>query len=100
MSTKLASLGLACFSLCALPAIAQVNVLTFRNDNARTGLNPNEVLLSPDNVKAGQFGQRVSHVVDGNVFAQPLYVAAVPMTSGGVRNILLVVTDHDSVYAF
>ncbi len=42
----------------------------------------------------------MSHVVDGNVFAQPLYVAAVPMTSGGVRNILLVVTDHDSVYAF
>jgi hypothetical protein len=35
--------------------------------------------------------------------AQPLYVAAVPMTSGaagGVRNVVLMVTDHDSVYAF
>ena len=88
-----------------LPAIAQVqlNVLTFRNDNARTGLDPNEPLLSPANVKAGQFGRRVSHAVDGNVFAQPLYVAAVPMTSGttgGVHNIVLVATEHDSVYAF
>jgi uncharacterized protein (TIGR03437 family) len=94
-----------CFAwLCAfaLPAIAQVqvNVLTFRNDNARTGQNPNEPLLSPANVKPGQFGRRLSHAVDGNVFAEPLYVAAAPMATGGVRNIVLVVTDHDSAYAF
>jgi len=99
------SLCVAWLCIFVLPAIAQVqlNVPTFRNDNARTGLDPNEPLLSPANVKAGQFGRRVSHAVDGNVFAQPLYAAAVPMTSGtagGVHNIVLVATDHDSVYAF
>jgi len=100
MYCKLTFLRLAWLSVFTLPAIAQVNVLTFRNDNARTGLNPNELLLSPSNVKTGQFGRRVSHAVDGNVFAQPLYVAAVPMAAGGLSNIVLVVTDHDSVYAF
>ena len=100
---KLTSPYFAWLCVLGLPAIAQVNVLTFRNDNARTGLNPNEPLLSPANVKAGQFARRVSHAVDGNVFAQPLYVAAVPIASaagGGVHNIVLVVTDHDSAYAF
>jgi uncharacterized protein (TIGR03437 family) len=100
MSMKLTWLCSAWLSAFALPAIAQVNVLTFRNDNARTGLDPNEPLLSPANVKAGQFGRRLSHAVDGNVFAQPLYVAGVPMAAGGVYNVVLVVTDHDSVYAF
>ena len=100
MSMKLTWLCSAWLSAFALPAIAQVNVLTFRNDNARTGLDPNEPLLSPANVKAGQFGRRLSHAVDGNVFAQPLYVGGVPMAAGGVYNVVLVVTDHDSVYAF
>ncbi len=57
---------------CLLPALsAQVNVVTYRNDHARTGQNLNEPLLSPANVKSGQFGQRFQHSVDGSVFAQP-----------------------------
>jgi uncharacterized protein (TIGR03437 family) len=82
------------------PALsAQVNVLTYRNDNARTGQNLNEPLLSPANVKAGQFGQRFQHSVDGSVFAQPLYMAAVPIAGRGLHNVVLVATEHDSVYA-
>lgn len=84
-----------------LPALyAQVNVPTYRNDNARTGLNPNETLLSPDNVKAGLFGRRFVHSVDGSIFAQPLYIAAVRIAGSGLHNIVLVATEHDSVYAF
>jgi uncharacterized protein (TIGR03437 family) len=89
----------ACFVL-VLPAAAQVNVLTYRNDNARTGQNLNEPLLSPATVNQAQFGRRFLQPVDGGVHAQPLYMASVPMAGGGVHNVVLVVTEHDSVYAF
>ena len=84
----------------ALPAAAQVNVLTYRNDNARTGQNLNEPLLSPATVNQAQFGRRFLQPVDGGVHAQPLYMASVPMAGGAVHNVVLVVTEHDSVYAF
>ena len=89
-------------ALCLLtaPAVAQVNVLTYKNDNARTGQNLNEALLSPANVNAAQFGRRFSRTVDGYLYGQPLYMAAVPMTAGGLHDIIVVGTAHDSVYAF
>ncbi|MGA2591578.1 MAG: hypothetical protein ABSH32_16790, partial [Bryobacteraceae bacterium] len=90
---------LACCVL-SLPAAAQVNVLTYRYDNARTGQNLNEPLLSPGTVNQAQFGRRFLQPVDGGVHAQPLYMASVPMAGGGVHNVVLVVTEHDSVYAF
>src|SRR5277367_3784209 len=84
----------------AFPAAAQVNVLTYRNDNSRTGQNVNEPLLTPANVNPAQFGRRFLVPVDGAVIAQPLYMAAVPMAAGGVHDVVLVATEHDSVYAF
>jgi uncharacterized protein (TIGR03437 family) len=79
---------------------AQVNVLTYKYDNARTGQNLNEPLLSPVNVNAAHFGRRFSHSVDGYLYGQPLYVAAVPMADGTLHDIIVVATAHDSVYAF
>ena len=61
----------ACFF--TLSAAAQVNVLTYKNDNARTGQNLNEPLLSPANVSAATFGRRFSHGVDGYIYGEPLY---------------------------
>src|SRR5581483_7569294 len=84
---------------CVLPLFSQVNVLTFKNDNSRTGLNPNEPLLSPATVSQKSFGTRFSFPVDGFIFAQPLYVASVPIPGAGLHNVLLVVTEHDTVYA-
>jgi len=92
-------LAFACLVF-ALPAFAQVNVLTYRNDNARTGQNPNEPLLTPANVNSSQFGLRYLRPVDSMVRAQPLYMAAVPMASGGTHDLILVATVHDSIYAF
>ncbi|HLY18290.1 MAG TPA: IPT/TIG domain-containing protein [Bryobacteraceae bacterium] len=86
--------------LYAISLAAQVNVLTFKNDNARTGQNLNEPLLSPSNVNPTQFGRRFSHVVDGYMYGQPLYMASVPMADGTVHNIIVAGTAHDSVYAF
>ncbi len=97
--TTAAILCLLCLSL-ALPALAQVNVLTQHNDNARTGLNANETFLTPANVNAAKFGVLFSYPVDGLVAAQPLYVSNVSIPGRGVHNVVYVVTLHDSVYAF
>jgi len=94
------SFHLIVICLFTLSAGAQVNVLTYKNDNARTGRNLNEVLLSPANVSAASFGRRFSHAVDGIVYGEPLYMAAVPMADGSVHDIVVVATGHDSVYAF
>jgi len=98
MSNRL--IRVATIGLIALSASAQVNVLTYKYDNARTGQNLAEPLLSSANVNSRQFGRRFSHIVDGNMYAQPLYMSAVPMANGAVHDIVLVATGHDSVYAF
>ena len=56
-----------------LPAWSQNNVLTHHNDNTRSGLNPNETLLTPASVNVNNFGQLFTHSVDGQIAGQPLY---------------------------
>jgi outer membrane protein assembly factor BamB len=74
-------------------------VTTFHYDNARDGLNAQETNLSLKNVNSTQFGKIGFDAVDGLVDAQPLFLAN--LNAGGtVRNVLLVATEHDSVYAF
>ncbi len=76
-----------------------VDVTTYHNDNARTGQNLSETILTPANVNVNGFGKVFVVSVDGKVDAEPLYLAAV--TFGQVmHNVLYVVTEHDSVYAF
>jgi len=84
----------------ALLAQGQVNVLTSHNDNARTGLNTNETILTPTNVNIYGFGKIVSRPVDGQIYAQPLYVSNLPIPGQGTHNVVFVATQHDSVYAF
>jgi hypothetical protein len=75
-----------------------VDVLTEHYDNARTGLYV-DTTLNPTNVKQATFGKLAELSVDGKVDAQPLYVQGV--TIGGAKhNVLYVVTEHDSIYAF
>jgi len=75
-------------------------VLTYHNDNARSGLNPFETTLTPANVNSTTFGKLFSYPVDGYIYAQPLYVPGVSIPLIGVRNVVYVVTEHDSVYAY
>lgn len=85
---------------CAAALSAQVNVLTWHNDNARTGQNLQETILTPRTVRPQTFGRLATLGVDGKVDAQPLYVAKVAIPGQGNRNVLYVATEHGSLYAF
>jgi len=84
----------------ALRLNGQVAVLTGHNDNARTGANTNESVLSPATVNSNSFGKLFAQPVDGPVYAQPLYVSNVTIPNKGEHNVVFVATMHDSLYAF
>src|ERR1044071_800361 len=81
------------------PAWAQVNVWTYHNDNMRTGANLQETLLTPANVNASTFGKLFVYSLDGDVYAQPLYISGLNIPGHGTRNVVFVATQHNSVYA-
>ena len=74
-------------------------VLTARGDLTRLGMDDQEPALSPAAVSSGKFGRRISYPVDGKIYAQPLYLPGLRV-GGRVRNVVIVATEHDSVYAF
>jgi hypothetical protein len=81
-------------------AHAQIDVVTERYDDARTGANLSETTLNTSNVNVGSFGKLWSYTVSGSVYAQPLYVRNVAIPGQGTHNVLYVVTMNDMLYAF
>ncbi|MGB8538124.1 MAG: chitobiase/beta-hexosaminidase C-terminal domain-containing protein, partial [Acidobacteriaceae bacterium] len=76
------------------------NVLTWRYDNTHQGQNTQESILTPANVNANTFGKLFSQTVDGQVYAQPLYVGNLTLPNQTTHNVIFIATEHDSVYAF
>jgi fibronectin type 3 domain-containing protein len=82
--------------------VPSVNVLSYHNDNASTGQNLGETILTPANVNSSTFGKLFTTTVDGQVYAQPLIMTGVNITTGGSQgphDVAFVETEHDSIYA-
>jgi hypothetical protein len=86
--------------------LSTVRVTTQHNDPQRTGANLNEDTLTPANVGARSFGLLFTLPVDGQVYAQPLYMGSTQVadsTKGGATttaNVVYVATMNNTVYAF
>jgi len=84
------------------PAAAQTyptDVLMHHNDLARTGQMLAETTLTLANVNSATFGKLRFLPADGKVDAQPLFVTNL-MIGTAAHNVVYVVTEHDSVYAY
>ena len=79
---------------------ATTDVLTYHNDIARTGQNLTEITLTPANVNSSTFGKLGFYSTDGLVDAEPLYASKVTVPGNGTHNLLIVPTEHGSIYAF
>jgi len=89
----------ATLTVTSAPPPSNIRVLTYHNDNSRTGQNLQETILTTTNVASAQFGILGTIAVDGPVDAEPLYVGGMTI-NGATHNVLFVVTESDSVYAF
>ena len=104
LATVLASVLLTClfsqatFAQDQTPAQA-VNVLTYHNDNQRTGLNPLETTLRPSNVAPAIFGKVNFLATHDRVRVEPLYASNLAINAG-VHNVVYVEDDSDYAYAF
>ena len=75
------------------------DVLSYHNNDGRTGSDTTETTLTPSTVTPTTFGKLFSDSVDGQVYAQPLYVQSLKMADGKVHSVLFVATENDQVYA-
>ena len=75
------------------------DVVTYKNDNSRTGANTTESVLTLSNVASASFGKLRFLGTDGKVDAQPLYLSGLSV-QGATHNVVFVATENDSVYAF
>ena len=78
---------------------AGVDVATYHNDNRRSAVNNQETTLTPANVAPATFGKVGLWPTDGKIMAMPLFLSAVTI-NGAQHNVVYVVTEYDSVYAF
>lgn len=92
-----ATLFITHYTVNAAPAFK--GVLTWHNDNERTGRNSSETALTLKNVNVNTFGKLFTLSTDGLVDAEPLYAPNLNV-GGANHNVLFVVSENDTVYAF
>ncbi len=92
-------------ALVALAPGTAAEVLTQHNDNARTGVNAEETVLTPATVSAASFGKLFTLTLNASVNGQVLYMPGL-MLGGRSRNVLFAYTSTNgnaspcAVYAF
>ena len=80
-------------------AAANTAVTTYKEDAQRSGNQYTETTLTTSNVNQNSFRKRVSYPLDGQMYAQPLFLPNITI-GGASHNVVYVATEHDSVYAF
>jgi hypothetical protein len=75
------------------------DVITYKNDLARTGQNLTESVLTLTNVNQANFGLLRILATDGKVDATPLYLSGL-IVQGGTHNAVFIASENDSVYAY
>lgn len=80
--------------------LPSADVLTYHNDNMRSGWDHDETTLTPASVNPQSFGKLFNMPVDGKVDAQPLVMDGVNIPGQGVHDVVFIATENDSVYAF
>jgi hypothetical protein len=86
-------------AILTVQTVAGTDVLTYHNDVSRTGQNLTETVLTPANVNSTTFGLLRMLPADGLVDAQPLVVSNLNI-GGTLHNVVYVVSENDSVYAY
>ena len=74
-------------------------ILTFHYDQARTGWDPAEHVLTPEALRSRSLRRLWSEPVEGDIYASPLVVPGVAVR-GQPKTVVYVPTEHDTVYAF
>ena len=74
-------------------------MMTYHGETFRSGLNAQERALAPSRVNTATFKKLFTRSVDGQIYAQPLYVANL-LIGSSYQNVIYIATEHDSVYAF
>lgn len=76
-----------------------LDVPTQHNNSQRTGASLSETILTPEMVGSGRFQRLFDWEVDGQIYAQPLYVSRVRY-QGRLISMVIVATMNNTVYAF
>jgi hypothetical protein len=97
VATSIANTSLSATAVVAVTNLA--GVYTYHNDLARDGANTQEYALTTANVNTTSFGKLFSCVTDGAIYAQPLWVANLTVSSAQ-HNVVFAATAHDSLFAF
>jgi hypothetical protein len=95
------------FTLCAITfacatsgLYGQVDVLTAQYNLSRTSSNTRETILTRSNVNSAQFGKLFSRTVDAPFYAFPLIVTNFDVPGVGLRDLVIIATLGNTVYAF
>jgi fibronectin type 3 domain-containing protein len=78
------------------------NVTQYHYDAISNGVNANETTLTRSNVNSNTFGKLWQFQTQGQVYAEPLVLTGVNITTGanqGMHNVVFVATEHDQLYA-